>query len=75
MSEGHSILVAGELEIWRFFGWKTHFAKDQRYRLDHEDTVYTAGFDETAVATIPPELRAEIEKTPPVALGKKNAFV
>ena len=70
-----SFLWRGELEIWRHFGCKTHFAKDQRYRLDHEDTVYTAGFDEIAVATISPELRAEIEKTPPVVLGKKNAFV
>ena len=70
-----SFLWRGELEMWRLFGCKTHFAKDQRYRLDHEDTVYTAGFDEIAVATISPALRAESEKTPPVVLGKKNAFV
>ena len=44
-----SFLWRGELEIWRHFGCKTHFVKDQRYRLDHEDTVYTAGFDEIAV--------------------------
>ena len=69
-----SFLSRGELEIWRHFGRKTHFAKDRRYRLDHEDFIYTEKFDEIAVATISPELRAEIELTPPVVLGPKNAF-
>ena len=69
-----SFLSRGELEIWRHFSRKTHFAKDRRYRLDHEDFIYTEKFDEIAVATISPELRAEIELTPPVVLGPKNAF-
>ena len=36
--------------------------------------MYTTRFDAVDVSSIPPELRAEIEMTPPVVLGKKNAF-
>ena len=69
-----SFLTRGEPEIYRHFCGKTHFLKDRRYRLDHEDVVYTTRFDAVDVSAIPPELRAEIEMTPPVVLGKKNAF-
>ena len=69
-----SFLTRGEAEIYRHFTGKTHFLKDRRYRLDHEDVVYTTRFDAVEVSAVPPELRAEIEMTPPVILGKKNAF-
>ena len=70
-----SFLTRGEPEIWRHFTSKSHFVKDRRYRLDHEEVLYTTRFDEVPVSAITPELRAEIEKTPAVVLGKKNPFV
>ena len=70
-----SFLSRGEPEIWRHFGSKGHFLKDRRYRLDHEEFLYTTSFDEVPVASISAELRAEIEKTPAVVLGRKNPFV
>ena len=70
-----SFLSRGEPEIWRHFGSKGHFLKDCRYRLDHEEFLYTTSFDEVPVASISAELRAEIEKTPAVVLGRKNPFV
>ena len=69
-----SFLTRGEPEIYRHFSGKTHCLKDRRYRLDHEDVVFTTRLDAVNVCSIPPELRAEIEMTPPVVLGKKNAF-
>ena len=70
-----SFLSRGEPEIWRHFTSKGHFVKDRRYRLDHEDVLYTTRFDEVPVSSISAELCAEIEKTPAVVLGKKNPFV
>ena len=69
-----SFLSRGAPEIWRHFSRKSHYLKDRRYRLDHEDVFYTPQFDAVEVATISAELRAEIEETPPVILGKKNPF-
>ena len=69
-----SFLSRGEPEIWRHFSRKSHYLKDRRYRLDHEDVIYTSQFDPVKVADISSELRAEIEQTPPVVLGKKNPF-
>ena len=71
-----SFLSKGEPEISRHFGSKTHFLRDRRYRLDHEDYVYvyTTRFDAVKVSFISAELRAEIEKTPAVVLGCKNPF-
>ena len=57
-----SYLSKGEPEIWRHFGSKTHFLRDRRYRLDHEDYLYTPRFDAVEVSSISAELRAEIEK-------------
>ena len=70
-----SFLSKGEPEIWRHFGSKTHFLRDRRYRLDHEDYLYTSRFDAVEVSSISADLRAEIEKTPAVVLGCKNPFV
>ena len=70
-----SFLTRGEPEIWRHFTSKSHFVKDRRYRLDHEEVLYTTRFDEVPVSAITPELPSEIEKTPAVVLGKKNLFV
>ena len=70
-----SFLTRGESEIYRHFSGKTHCLKDRRYRLDHEDVVFTTRFDAVNVSSIPPELRAEIEMTPPVVLRKKNALL
>ena len=61
--------------IWRHFECKGHYTKDRRYRFDHEDFIYTEKFDAIPVSEISSELRAEIEKTPPVTLGKMNNFV
>ena len=69
-----SFLSRGAPEIWRHFSRKSHYLKDRRYRLDHEDVFYTPRFDAVEVATISTELQAEIEETPPVTLGKKNPF-
>ena len=69
-----SFLSRGAPEIWRHFSRKSHYLKDRRYRLDHEDVFYTPKFDAVEVATVSAELRAEIEETPPVTLGKKNLF-
>ena len=70
-----SFLSRGEPEIWRHFTRKSHFVKDRRYCLDHEDVLFTTRFDEVPVSSISAELRAEIEKTPAVVLGKKNPFI
>ena len=70
-----SFLSRGEPEIWRHFTSKSHFVKDRLSRLDHEDVLYTTRFDEVPVSSISSELRAEIEKSPAVVLGKKNPFV
>ena len=70
-----SFLSRGEPEIWRHFGSKGHFLKDRRYRLDHEEFLYTTSFDDVPVASISAELRAEVEKTPAVVLGCKYPFV
>ena len=64
----------GEPEIWRHFSRKSHYLRNRRYRLDHEDAIYTPQVDEVKVADISDELHAEIEQTPPVVLGKKNPF-
>ena len=69
-----SFLSRGAPEIWRHFSRKSHYLKDRRFRLDHEDVFYIPRFDAVEVATISAELRAEIEETPPVTLGKKNPF-
>ena len=53
---------------------KGHYAKDRRYRFDHED-IYTEKFDAIPVGEVSLEVRAEIEKTPPVFLGKLNIFL
>ena len=70
-----SFLSRGPRVIWRHCKCKGHLAKDQRYRLDHEDLIYTDNLDAISVAEISAELRAEIEKTPPVTLGKMNKFL
>ena len=70
-----SFLSRGEIEIWRHAICKSHYLRDRRYRYDHEDVIYTQTFDLIPVSEITPELRAEIEETPPVTLGKKNPFV
>ena len=64
-----SFLNKGDPETRRHFGSKTHFLRDRRYRLDHEDYVYTSRFDAVELSSISTELRAEIEKTPAVVLG------
>ena len=64
--------------IWTQFKCKGQYAKDRRYRFDHEDFIYTEMFDFTSaifVGEVSLELRAEIEKTPPVTLGKMNNFL
>ena len=65
----------GAPEICRHVSCKTHFEKGLRYRLDHEDVVYTVKFIAIDEAPISPELLAKIEETPVVVLGRKNAFV
>ena len=49
--------------------------KDRRYRLDHEDVIYSENLDAIPVAEVSAELRAEIELTLPVTLGRMNKFV
>ena len=61
--------------IWTHFECKGHYAKDRRYRFDHEDFIYTEMFDAIPVGEVSLEIRAEIEKTPPVTLGKMNNFL
>ena len=70
-----SFLSRGEIEIWRHARCKSHYLRDRRYRLDYEDVIYDRDFSLIPVSEISAELRAEIEKTPPVSLGKKNPFV
>ena len=70
-----SFLSRGEPEIWRYFISKSNFVKDRRFRLDQEDVLYTTRFDGVPVSSISAELRAEIEKTSAVVLGKKNLFL
>ena len=70
-----SFLSRGPRGIWRHFKCKGHYLKDRRYRYDHEDVIYTEDFDAIPVGEISAELREEIEKTPPVTLGKMNPFL
>ena len=70
-----SFLSRGPRGNWRHFKCKGHFLKDRRYRLDHEDMVFTENLDTIPVAEMSAELRAEIELTPPVTFGKMNKFV
>ena len=70
-----SFMSQVEPEIWRHFGSKLHFLRDCRYRLDHEDYLYITRYDRVPVSSLSAELRAEIEKSPAVVLGKKNPFV
>ena len=70
-----SFLSRGPRGIWRHFKCKGHFLKDRRYRLDHEDVIYSENLDAIPVAEVSAELRAEIELTPPVTLGRMNKFV
>ena len=70
-----SFLSRGPRGIWRNFECKGHYTKDRRYQFDHEDFIYTEKFDAIPVSGISSEMRAEIEKTPPVTLGKMNNFV
>ena len=70
-----SFLSRGPRGIWRHFKCKGHYAKDRRYRYDHEEMIFTEKFDATPVAELTVEQRAEIEQTPPVALGKMNKFL
>ena len=70
-----SLLSRGPRGIWRHFKCKGHYLKDSRYRLDHEDVIYSENLDAIPVAEVSAELRAEIELTPPVTLGRMNKFV
>ena len=70
-----SFLSRGPRGIWRHFKCKGHYLKDRRYRLDHEDVIYSENVDAIPVAEVSAELRAEIELTPPVTLGRMNKFV
>ena len=36
-----SILSRGEMEIWRHAVCKNHYARDRRYRYDHEIVIFT----------------------------------
>ena len=65
-----SFLSRGPPGIWRHFKCKGHFLKDRRYRLDHEDMVFTENVDAIPVAEMSAELRAEIELTPQSLLEK-----
>ena len=70
-----SFLSRSPRGIWRHFKCKGHYLKDRRYRLDHEDVIYSENLDAIPVAEVSAELRAEIELTPPVTLGRMNKFV
>ena len=70
-----SFLSRGPRGIWRHFKCKGHYAKDRRYRYDHEEMIFTEKFDAIPVAELTVEQRAEIEQTPPVVLGKMNKFL
>ena len=70
-----SFLSRGQRGIWRHFKCKGHYAKDRRYRYDHEEMMFTEKFDAIPVAELTVEQRAEIEQTPPVVLGKMNKFL
>ena len=73
-----SFLSRGPRVIWRHFKCfkcKGLFLKDRSYRLDHEEMLFTENLDAIPVAEVSAELRAEIEQTPPVTLGKMNKFV
>ena len=70
-----SFLSRGPRGIWRHFKCKGHYAKDRRYRYDHEEMIFTEKFDAIPVAESTVEQRAEIEQTPPVVLGKMNKFL
>ena len=70
-----SFLSRGARGNWRHFECKGHYLKDRRYRYDHEDVIFTEKFDPIRVADLSAELRAEIEETPPVVLGRMNKFI
>ena len=70
-----SFLSRGARGIWRHVKCKGHYLKDRRYRYNHEDVIYTEKFDPIRIADFPAELRAEIEETSPVVLGKMNKFI
>ena len=70
-----SFLSRGARGIWRHFKYKGHYLKDRRYRYDHEDVIYPEKFDPIRIADLSAELRAEIEETPPVVLGRMNKFI
>ena len=69
-----SFLSQGEPEVWRDFSRKSHYLKNRWYRQDREDVIYTPHIYAVKVATIPAELRAEIEVTLSVDLGKPKTF-
>ena len=46
-------------KLWCSFGSKTHFNKDRRYKLDHEEVVFTSPYDQVEISAIPVDLRAE----------------
>ena len=70
-----TFLSRGARVIWRHFKCKSHYLKDCRYRYDHEDVIFTEKFDPICVADLSAELRAEIEETPPVVLGRMNKCI
>ena len=70
-----SFLPRGARGISRHFKCKSHCLKGCRYHYDHEDVIYTEKFDLIRVADLSAELRAEIEETPPVVLGRMNKFI
>ena len=61
--------------IWRHFKCEGHYAKDRRYRYDHENVTYTEKLHAIPVAELTVEQRAAIEQTPPVVLGKMKTFL
>ena len=70
-----SFLSRGPRRIWSHFKCNGNYLKDRRYQFDHEDVIYTESFDAIPLSGISAELREEIEKTPPITLGKMNKFL
>ena len=75
LSKGRVLFITWATGIWRHFKCKGHYAKDRRYRYDHEEMIFTEKFNAIPVAELTVEQRAEIEQTPPVVLGKMNKFL
>ena len=73
--KGVSFLSRSRRGIWRHFKCKEHFLKDRRYRLDHEDVLYTENLDAIPVSEVSAEVTTEIEQTPPAVLVKLNKFM